>query len=151
MVAGAARIDGVDRSAWAVAEANWTYRTLGIAGRAMTNTIQKTSLRAGAGAAILVAYAVNELPDADRDTLLPRLLEAQRAGARVLIIEPIARRLNKWWTGWKDAFAAAGGREDEWRFRVVLPERQRTLAKGAGLDPQELTARSLYLSHLRQP
>jgi SAM-dependent methyltransferase len=143
--AGGARVDGVDRSAWAATEANWTYRTLGLEGRATASTIQKTSIRPGAGGAVLAAYAVNELPDADRDALLPRLLDANRNGSRVLIIEPIARRLNRWWSGWKDTFAAAGGRDDEWRFRVVLPERQRTLAKAAGLDPQELTARSLYL------
>ncbi|HXG56969.1 MAG TPA: class I SAM-dependent methyltransferase [Vicinamibacterales bacterium] len=142
---GGARVEGVDRNAWAVAEANWTYRTLGVQGRAATGTIQKTPLRAGAGSAVLAAYAVNELPDPDRDALLPRLLDAHGRGSRILIIEPIARRFNRWWDGWKDAFAAAGGRENEWRVRVVLPSRQRALAKAAGLDPQELTARSLYL------
>ena len=138
-------VNGVDRNAWAVAEANWTYRKLGISGRAAAGTIQKTPLHGGPGRAVLAAYAVNELPDVDRDGLLPRLLEARRSGSRILIIEPIARRLNRWWDGWNDAFTGAGGREDEWRFRVVLPPRQRSLAKAAGLDPQELTARTLYL------
>lgn len=138
-------VHGVDRNAWAVAEANWTYRTLGVQGRAVTGTIQKTPLHAAPGSAVLAAYAVNELPEADRDNLLPRLLEAHRGGARILIIEPIARRLNRWWDGWNEAFVAVGGRENEWRFRVVLPSRQRSLAKAAGLDPQELTARTLYL------
>ncbi|HXG70236.1 MAG TPA: hypothetical protein VNJ04_06425 [Gemmatimonadaceae bacterium] len=141
-----ARVEGVDRNGWAVAEANWTYRTLGVQGRAATGTIQKTPLRAGAGSAVLAAYAVNELQEADRDSLLPRLLDAHGRGSRILIIEPIARRLNRWWDGWKDAFAAAGGRENEWRVRLVLPQRQRSLARAAGLDPQELTARSLYLA-----
>jgi len=140
------RVEGVDRNAWAVAEANWTYRTLGIPGRAATGTIQKTPLRAGAGSAVLAAYAVNELPDPDRDALLPRRLDAHGRGSRILIIEPIARRFNRWWDDWKDAFAAAGGRENEWRVRLVLPQRQRSLARAAGLDPQELTARSLYLA-----
>ena len=145
IAAGGARVDGIDRNTWAAAEANWAYRTLGLTGRATTGSIQTTPLRQGRGAAILAAYAVNELPDADRDALLPRLLEAHSLGSRILMIEPIARRLNRWWSGWHDAFAAAGGRADEWRFRVPLPERQRTLARAAGLDPQELTARSLYL------
>jgi hypothetical protein len=145
LAAGGARVDGIDRNAWAAAEANWTYQMLGLRGRATTGNIQKTALKPGRGAAVLAAYAVNELPDADRDALLPRLLEAHGLGSRILIIEPIARRLNRWWSGWKEAFAAAGGREDEWRFRTLLPERQRTLAKAAGLDPQELTARSVFL------
>lgn len=144
-LAAAARIDGIDRNAWAAAEANWTYRQLGLQGRATTGTIQKTPLRHVQRGAVLAAYAVNELSDADRDALLPRLLDAHRQGARILIIEPIARRLNRWWGGWNEAFMAAGAREDEWRFQVTLPERQRTLAKAAGLQPNELTARTLFL------
>lgn len=136
-----ARVDGVDRNAWAVSEANWTYSTMGIAGRAAVGTIQRTRISGTPGTTILAAYAVNELPDADRDALLPRLVDATRRGASILVIEPIARRMNRWWPAWRDTLTA---REDEWRFRVVLPVRQRTLAKAAGLDPQELTARSLY-------
>jgi SAM-dependent methyltransferase len=138
-----ARIDGVDRSPWAVTEANWTYRTLGIPGRARVATIQRTRINAAPGTAILAAYSINELPGADREAVLPKLIEAHRRGARVLIIEPIARRMNTWWGSWRDALSA---REDEWRFRVQLPERQRALAKAAGLDPQELTARTLYVA-----
>lgn len=145
MSAGAARVDGVDRNAWAASEANWTYRALGLQGRATTGTIQKVVIQTAPHGAVLAAYAVNELPDDDRAALLPRLLDAHERGSRVLIIEPIARRANRWWSGWKDAFTAAGGRDDEWRFRIVLPERQRMLARAAGLDPQELTARSLFL------
>ena len=68
-----------------------------------------------------------------------------RPGARVLVIEPIARRMAGWWTGWEQAFAAAGGEAREWRFQVPLPERQRQLGRAAGLDPRELTARSLWI------
>ena len=136
-----ARVDGVDRNAWAVSEANWTYGALGIRGRAAVNTIQRTRIAGAPGTTILAAYAVNELPDADRDALLPRLVDATQRGASILVIEPIARRMNRWWESWRDTLSA---RDDEWRFRVTLPVRQRTLAKAAGLDPQELTARSLY-------
>ena len=136
-----ARVDGVDRNAWAVSEANWTFTTMGVAGRAAVGTIQRMRIAGARGTTILAAYAVNELPDADRDALLPRLVDAQHRGVRILVIEPIARRMNRWWESWRDTLSA---RDDEWRFRVVLPARQRTLAKAAGLDPQELTARSLY-------
>jgi hypothetical protein len=140
-VESAARVSGIDRNAWAVAEANWTYKALNVDGRASVGTIQRTKLTGAPNTAILAAYAVNELPDADRDALLPQLVDAQQRGSQILIIEPIARRMNRWWPTWCDALAA---REDEWRFRVLLPPRQRSLAKAAGLDPQELTARSLY-------
>jgi predicted RNA methylase len=143
--AGAA-IEGIDRNAWAVKEAEWTYRQLGLSGRAAVATMQRVKVRGERGLAVLASYAVNELPEVDRDALRAQLLAAHAAGSRVLIIEPIARRANRWWDGWKEAVEAAGGREDEWRFQIPLPPRQRLLAKGAGLDPRELTARTLYLT-----
>jgi hypothetical protein len=72
------------------------------------------------------------------------LLRAHADGAFVVIIEPIARRLTPWWRTWEAAFIEAGGRTDEWRLPAVLPRRQRDLAKAAGLNPQQLTARSLF-------
>jgi hypothetical protein len=102
-------------------------------------------LRGERGVGILAAYTVNELPEATRAALLPRLLAAHDRGSRVLIVEPIARRLATWWDAWASAFAAAGGAAAEWRFKVALPPRQRDLGKAAGLDPRELTARSLWL------
>ena len=146
---GHASIDGFDLSPWAVAEANWTYRALGLRGRATVANIRKMKAQAGAGSLVLAAYAVNELPEDARAPLLAQLLETHERGAAVLVIEPIARRVNLWWKGWAERIIAAGGRSDDWRFRDLLPPRQRTLAKGAGLDVQELTARSLYLSGVR--
>jgi SAM-dependent methyltransferase len=142
---GRCTIDGVDRHAWAVAEANWTYRTLGLAGRARQADVDRLALRGGNGQAILAAYTLNELPDATREALLPRLIDAHQRGSRILIVEPIARRMTAWWPRWAGAFTAAGGSADEWRFGTPLPERQRQLGRAAGLDPRELTARSLLL------
>ena len=110
--------------------------------RADTGEILK-SIEVGTG--IMAAYVVNELTDAARGVLLDRLLTAAAANARVLIIEPIARRMVPWWTAWRGAFEAAGGRADEWRLEAPLPERQRDLARAAGLDPRTLAARSLLL------
>lgn len=142
---GRPRMSGVDRHPWAVAEANWTYRQLGLDGRATKGDVDRVTLGGERGDAILAAYTVNELPDGSRGGLLPRLLAAHERGSRVLIVEPIARRLGTWWDGWAKAFAAAGGSASEWRFTTPLPQRQRDLGKAAGLDPRELTARSLFL------
>lgn len=142
---GGARVTGCDRNPWAVAEANWTYRVLRVDGRAAKQDIESTSIRGGAGAGIIAAYSINELPDERRAALLPRLMGAHAQGARVLVIEPIARRQAPWWNAWQEAFTGAGGRANEWRFRIELPGRQRALARAAGLDPRELTARSLFL------
>ncbi|MBE3033025.1 MAG: class I SAM-dependent methyltransferase [Actinobacteria bacterium] len=142
---GGPRVSGIDRHPWAVTEANWTYRQLGLDGRAVQGDVDRVTLGGAPGHAILAAYTINELPDATRSALLPRLLEAHARGARVLIAEPIARRMATWWDAWADAFAAAGGSAAEWRFKTPLPKRQHDLGRAAGLDPRELTARTLRL------
>ena len=144
MQAGAARITGFDRHPWAVAEANWTYRALGLRGRALRQDLSKVRLDPSPGLGIIAGYTVNELSDELRGLTLTRLLDAHARGAAVLVVEPIARRMAPWWPQWEDAFAAAGGRADEWRFAATLPVRQRELARSAGLNPRELTARSLF-------
>ncbi len=139
-----ARVEGVDRSGWAVAEARWTFARLGLEGRA-TRGDAVTAPLPGARTGVLAAFTANELSDEPRRRLLGRLLAAADRGSTVLVVEPIARRVNPWWPEWADAFRAAGGREDEWRFRPELPERLALLGKAAGLDPRELTGRSLGL------
>jgi hypothetical protein len=142
---GRCTINGLDRHPWAVAEANWTYRAFGITGYAGQGDIDRAPIRGRRGHGILAAYSVNEISVEVRGRLLPRLVEAHQQGARVLVIEPIAKRLSPWWSEWSDTFCAGGGRADEWRFPVDLPDRQRQLGRAAGLDPRELTARSLWM------
>jgi SAM-dependent methyltransferase len=140
IAAGAgARVTGVDKSAWAVAEANWTYRQLGVPGTARIGDAVRDFPRAGRDA-IVLAYAVNELPEAGREALLAKIAVAQ---GPLLIVEPIARKDRGWWTAWASRLQAVGVEEHEWRFRAELPQLLRAIAKGAGLDPRELTARTL--------
>jgi hypothetical protein len=135
---------GVDRNGWAAGEAAWTFRQLGVRGSARREELLSHAL-ARPGEAALAAYAVNELSEPERALLLGRLLEAAGARARVLVVEPIARRGSAWWGSWREAFLAAGGREDAWRFRAPLPELLARFDRAAGLDHGELTAVSLYL------
>jgi hypothetical protein len=138
---GARDISAIDSSPWAVDEANWTYRVLGLTGRATVRDISRSALAIREGSATILAYVANELVDEARTKLLRHVL----AIGRVLVIEPIARRAMPWWPAWERTFVSAGGRADEWRFPITLPPRQLALARAAGLDPRELTARSLYL------
>jgi len=146
--AGAPRVRGFDRHPWAVDEANAAYRHFRLDGRAFQRDISvpsRTPLRLYEGTGILAAYAANELGPEGRAALLAELLAAPATGARALVIEPIARRSLPWWDEWQRSFERAGGRADEWRFPADLPPTQRTLARAAGLDPRELSARSLWL------
>jgi Methyltransferase small domain len=136
-------LEGVDRSAWAVEEARFTLSALRLAGTATRGRAEEARLPAP-GSAVVAAYTVNEMDDAERDRLLPRLLAAARVA--VLVVEPIARRSAPWWDAWAVAFAAAGGRADQWRFRVALPEIVTRLDRAAGLDHREVTCRSLWRS-----
>jgi Methyltransferase small domain len=172
VAAGARTIRGFDRHPWALAEANATYRHFHREGRATQRDIaasgaasgaaagaasgaasgagsragpRRDPLRVGSGSAVIAAYAANELTNEGRSVLQSDLLDAAARGARVLVIEPIARRLSPWWAEWQQQFERAGGRADEWRFPADLAPTQRTLARAAGLDPRELTARSLFL------
>lgn len=137
-------VHGIDRHPWAVAEANWTYRQLGVRGHARQGDFTRTHLRTRPGGGVVAAWALNEVPDASRAGVLETLLAARSDGAAVLVVEPIARRVSPWWQEWSRAFEDAGGRADEWRITAALPPRQRQLASAAGLRPDELTARSLF-------
>lgn len=142
-------IRGFDRHPWAVSEASWTYRQFGLRHRVVQANITAHGFRgisseALAGTVILAAYAVNELAPEARSTLFASLRAARAQGASVLVVEPIARRLSPWWRDWQTAIERDGGRADEWRFPSDLPPTQRALARAAGLDPRELTARSLF-------
>lgn len=141
----ATAIDGFDVNRWAVKESSWTYQHFGLYGRTTVANLRQVRIDVRPGTLILAAYSVNELDDATREELLRRLLDRNARGASVLIVEPVARRTTPWWPAWTKAFVDTGGREDEWRFRVLLPPRQRALARAAGLDVQELTARSLVV------
>ena len=136
---------GIDRSAWAVAEANWTYNQLGVRGRAKAgDVVRDFETPKFPNSQILLAYTVNELPGATRSALLTKLVEALAKGAGVLIVEPIARRDKAWWPEWETRLGAEGARADEWRFPSNLPLTLRQIARGAGLDPRELTARTIH-------
>jgi len=142
---GASRLSGIDRSGWAIDEARWSWRALGLHGAADRGDVARAALP-GRGGAILAAFLANELSPEARAGLRDHLLAAARRGAAVLVVEPVARRALAWWDDWAAVFAAAGGRADTWRFPAELPERIQLLDRAAHLDHSELTGRSLYIA-----
>jgi len=138
------RIAGIDIHPWAVREATETYRAFGVAARARQGDMTTVNLPKGP-AAILAAFALNELPDAARESLLMQLVQRDSTGDRVLIVEPLAGGAARWWNRWRDTVERAGGRADEWRFRAELPAIVAKLDRAAGLDHREITGRSLWL------
>lgn len=136
------RVIGIDRNAWALGEAAATYRAFGLTARTRKADIARVGTGRGA---ILAAFTLNELSDASRDALLPRFLDHARRGDQVLVVEPIAGGMARWWNRWRREFEGAGGRGDEWRFRAELPAIVAKLDRAAGLDHREITGRSLWI------
>jgi hypothetical protein len=137
------RIVAMDRNPWAVTEARWTYGTFHLNATVKVGDVGKIRIPANTG--VIAAFTINELDPEEREKMRSQLLIANRRGAPVLIIEPIARRLTAWWDDWVQDWSESGGRQDEWRFRVSLPARLELMDKAAGLDHRELTGRSLWL------
>jgi Methyltransferase domain len=77
---GRARVTGIDAHPWALQEAAWTYRAFDIDGHIQRAGVDQA--RFGSSDAIVAAFVVNEIGDAPRARLLPRLLHASARGAR---------------------------------------------------------------------
>lgn len=137
------QVVGIDRHPWPLAEAAHTYRQFGVKARTRQGDLAGVEWSTPASAC-LAAFALNELTDAGREAVWSRLSDGRRAP--VLIVEPLAGFVAPWWRRWSDAVVKAGGRADEWRFKVELPAIVAKLDRAAGLNHRELTGRSLWLS-----
>lgn len=148
---GSPAVTGIDRHPWAVAEARWTYAQLGLRGRTTQGDAARLP-RLDPGDGVIAAYTLNELPDALRERVVDDLLAAAARGVRVLVVEPISRRVTPWWdqTVARAARVSAGGvRADEWKFAADLPPLVERFDRAAGLNHQAIACRSFCLSAQR--
>ena len=142
-------LQGIDANAWAASEATWSWRMLGLHGRARRGDLVRAAeslareRSAGPAAGIVLGWAVNELNPAARARLLGALLDLAGRGTTVLVIEPIARRPVPWWDDWSSAIVSTGGRADAWRLKTTLPAVLADLDEAAGFQRDELSARTL--------
>lgn len=139
-----ARISGIDVHPWALSEAVATYKAFGLDADVRRGDALRSRVPPSADA-LVAGWVLNEVSEPIRRQLLPRFLDLAARGTSVLIVEPIATSVSPWWPEWATAFSAAGGRADEWRFRMELPQLLRRLDKAAGMRHDELLARSLWL------
>src|SRR5262245_3945754 len=138
-------IVAVDTLPWALDEATFTYRSLGLASETRRAHVARQTVPRSVDA-VVAGWMVNELDAASRKALLANLLRVVSTGTQLLVIEPIATRVSPWWPEWTRAFADVGGRHDEWRIRAVLPDLVKRLDVAAGLRHDVLTAKSIYAS-----
>jgi len=136
------RMLGIDRHRWAVGEAAHTYQLFALPGAARQGDVATAPLPKGA---LLAAFTLNEMPDPAREALLEKLLARGIGGDSVLIVEPLAGFVARWWDTWRERFEAAGGRADQWRVRAELPPIVAKLDRAAGLKHPEITGKSIWL------
>lgn len=139
------RVTGIDRHPAAIEEARWTYRQLHVDGHARQGDVTRLTMPRGR-VGVVAAYVLNELPDSARARVWDAMCGAAERGARVLVVEPIARWAAPWWDEAAARAKALGGRADEWRFAIDLPPIVERLDRAAGLNHREITARSIYIS-----
>jgi hypothetical protein len=140
----APRMIAIDRHPWAVGEAAATYRAFKIPATVRQGDIAHVSLPKSP-LSILAAFTINEMGEAEREAVLTQLVTRGTGGDRILIVEPLAGFVARWWNRWRDKFEAAGGRADEWRIRTELPPIVAKLDRAAGLNHREINGRSLWL------
>jgi hypothetical protein len=143
---------GVDAHQWAIDEAKWNGRMLGLDGRVRRGDLVGACVRlrqarrsSSGGTGIVLAWAVNELDDAARDRLLPVLLDLARDGASVLVIEPLARHAAPWWNEWVATFGETRGVAEEWPAAIKFQPPFDELDREAGFRRESLSARSLSI------
>jgi hypothetical protein len=143
---------GTDKNGWALAEAQWNCRQLTLTAHvkrgdfvaAAEQIVARSQKSTGTG--VVAAWSVNELDAPSRRRLLSAMLQLHRCGTTMLVVEPLANSAAPWWQEWSSVWADEGGRADEWRCAVELPEALAELDRAAGFRREHLTARSLYLS-----
>jgi hypothetical protein len=152
-LSGRASLTGIDIHPWAVNETNWTWRTLGLTGRARRGDVVDTVVRmqqssrqpSPAGTGMVLGWTVNELSEDARRTLLPALLDLARRNAPIVVIEPIARRAAPWWDDWAASFADLGGLAREWNWELGATGLA-DLNREAGFRRESLSVRSLSIA-----
>jgi SAM-dependent methyltransferase len=143
-------IIGVDRQPWALDEAAWNWRMLGLVGRTRRADAVRTvevlaRHRVDAGMSLVAAWSVNELDAHARAAMLRSLLTLADRGCRVLVIEPLARTAVPWWNEWTRAWRMRGGQDAEWKLEASLPTALAVLSDEAGFRRETLGARTLWV------
>jgi len=135
---------GVDINTDVMAEAVFTWRGLGVRGGGLRCHIGRYRWPAPPSG-IVAAFTINELNEPDREKLWRELLRQLEGGSSLLVLEPLATRIAPWWSDWATRIEAVQGRADEWHIDAELPEQVKLLGKSAGLRPEKLGARTLWV------
>lgn len=132
-------IVGIDRSGWALSEAQMTWTAFELEGRGRREALG-AAIRAAGPADLLVLGAPSlAFEDDDPQAVANALVRAARRGTRILLAAPRGGA-PPWWDAWRAALAPCGVREESVRVALTRPRFVREMDKAAKLDHQLIGA-----------
>ena len=148
-----ASIAGVDTHPWALNEARWNWRQLGLRGRATRGDLVSTAknlLRhpetALARTGLIAGWSVNELAKPERERLLETVDQLLTRGVTLVILEPLARGVTPWWDHWARRLAAHQLFAGDVKVEVSLPPPLDAFSNAAGFRKKVLGVRLVVAS-----
>lgn len=141
---GRSPILALERSGWALGEARHTYAAFALTARFRRVRLPAGLPRPRRGDLLCAGWFLNECDPPVRESLLAWLEAGSRAGAGVLVLEPLAHHAAPWWEDAASRLASAGVSSAVCKVAIRRPELVAELDRAAGLDHREVGARLLY-------
>ncbi len=144
-------ITGVDAHSWALDEARWNWRTLGLRGQATradlvaaARHLLNRSAATLANTGVIAGWSINELAKPERAQLLEIIDQLLGRGVTLVILEPLARGVTPWWDEWVARLAPRGIAADDVKTDTDLPAPLDSFSDAAGFRKKGLGARCLH-------
>ena len=144
-------ITGIDAHPWALDEARWNWRTLGLRGQATrgdlvaaARNLLKQSDAVLARTGVIAGWSINELAKPERAQLLEAIDQLLGRGVTLVILEPLARGVTPWWDEWVERLAPRGIVSGDVKTDTDLPAPLDSFSDAAGFRQKGLGARCLH-------
>jgi len=144
-------ITGIDAHPWALDEARWNWRTLGLRGQATrgdlvaaARNLLKQSDAVLARTGVIAGWSINELAKPERAQLLEAIDQLLGRGVTLVILEPLARGVTPWWDEWVERLAPRGIVLGDVKTDTDLPAPLDSFSDAAGFRQKGLGARCLH-------
>jgi hypothetical protein len=134
----------VDRSGWALGEAQRTWAAFGLSGRTLRRRLPRGLPRPRPGDLLVLGWCLNELDGREREALLGGLAAARAHGARVLLLEPLAGAVAPWWEDARRALGGSGVWAAQVKRTIERPARIADLDHASGLDHRVIGVRAMF-------
>src|SRR5262245_2640413 len=144
LAAGRAEVLAFDRSAWALGEARHTFASFGLQGRTRRAELPAGLPRLSPVDLVAAGWLLNEGGPGLREALARGFTRALQAGARILVLEPLARGVSPWWDDFAAALAPVGAASALLKWTIERPAWIARLDAASRLDHRELGARVLW-------